>query len=337
MADGAGGFVVTRTIPDGLDGRVSFVLTDSDANKAEISMRLESAQGTPVQAISETLSIDEVEGTYQGGAYLDVSGTAMPISTIAVSLRGPDGSAITTRAVTVGHDGVWSLDEEITIPLNTPTGGYAIVADDGYGTVQRELAIESGRMIDIEATRIVFEPGDTIRFSGTAMPGQDIYLVLQDPDGHELAADSIQVDAGGEVQWEYPTDLNSRRGTYILTATQGEVTEFFYAGLGSVVEIPVRIVFDKTNYLSSDTAMMTIVGEPHNSVTVLIVDSPGTILWQTTRKTSRSSPTARPSTSLTWAACRQGVYTAIVQKGMTQSSQKFGVQLATGVNHEHKH
>lgn len=326
-ADGAGSFVVTRTIPDGLDGRVSFVLTDSEANEAEISMRLEGAQGAPVQAISETLSIDEVGETYHGGAYLDVSGTATPISTIAVSLRGPDGSAITTRAVVVSHDGSWSLDGGITIPLHTPTGGYVIVADDGYDTVQRELVIESSRIIDIEAARIVFEPGDAIRFSGTAMPDQDIYLVLEDPDGHELVTDSIQVDSSGEVQWEYPTDLNSRRGTYTLTATQGEVTEFFYAGLGSVVEIPVRIVFDKANYISSDTAMMTITGEPQNSVTMLIVDPRDNPVI--TQENIVIQPNGRAVYELDVSGLPSGVYTAIVQKGMTQSSQKFGVQLAT--------
>ena len=326
-ADGAGGFVVTRTIPDGLDGRVSFVLTDSDANEAELSMRLESAQGTPVQVITETLSIDEVGETYHGGARLDVSGTATPISTIAVSLRGPDGSAITTRAVVVSHDGFWSLDGGMTIPLNSPTGGYVIVADDGYDTVQRELAVDSGRMIDIKASRIVFDPGDAIRFAGTAMPDQDIHLVLQDPDGHELVADSIQVDSSGEVRWEYPTDLNSRRGTYTLTATQGEVTEFFYAGLGSVVEIPVRIVFDKTNYISSDTVMMTITGEPQNSVTMLIVDPRDNPVISQENIMIQSNGQA--VYELDVSGLSSGVYTAIVQKGMTQSSQKFGIQLAT--------
>ncbi len=327
VTDGSGSFVATRTIPDDLDGRVNFVITDSDDNSVQISLRLEEAPAVAVQHVETALAIDDIEEPYYRGEYLRVSGTARPISTITATVYTPEGSAATALTVDVGHDGSWSLDDRVVIPASMPDGRYVIVASDGFSTVQKSWQVESSEVIALAAAQIVFDPGDPIVFAGTAIPNEDIHFILQDPDGNELGRDSVRVGATGIVQWEYPTSPNSRQGTYTLIAIQGEEQEFFYAGLGGVVEIPVNIVFDKINYRSSDTPSITITGDPRSTVTLLILDRADDVVHQNDAITIQAD--GRVAYELDLSDISSGVYTAIVQKGISQADYKFGIDLST--------
>lgn len=327
VTDGSGSFVVTRTIPDDLDGRVSFVITDSDDNSVQISLRLEVLPAVAVQAVGTALAIDDIEEPYHSGEYLQVSGTAKPISTITATVYTPDGAAATALTVDVGHDGSWSLEDRVVIPTSMSDGRYTIVASDGLSTAQKSLQVESGEVIALVAAQIVFDPGDPIVFVGTAVPNQDIHFILQDPDGNELVRDSMHVGATGTIQWEYPTNPNSRQGTYSLIATQGDEQEFIYAGLGGVVEIPVNVVFDKINYRFSDTPSITITGEPRSAVTLLILDWTDDVVHQNDEITIQAD--GRVAYELDLSVIQSGVYTAIVQDGTSQADYRFGRGLST--------
>lgn len=326
VTDGSGNFVATRTIPDDLDGRVNFVITDSEDNSVQISLRLEEAPAVAVQQVETALAIDDIEEPYYRGEYLRVSGTARPISTITATAYTPDGSAATALTVEVGHDGSWSLEDRVVIPASMPDGRYVIVASDGFDTVQKSWRVESSEVIALAAAQIVFDPGDPIVFVGTAIPNEDIHFILQDPDGNELGRDSVRVGATGIVQWEHPTSPNSRQGTYTLIAVQGGEQEFAYAGLGGVVEIPVNIVFDKINYRSSDTPRITITGDPRSTVTLLILDRADDVVHQNEAITIQAD--GRVAYELDLSDISSGVYTAIVQKGISQADYKFGIDLS---------
>ena len=326
VTDGSGNFVATRTIPDDLDGRVNFVITDSEDNSVQISLRLEEAPAVAVQQVETALAIDDIEEPYYRGEYLRVSGTARPISTITATAYTPEGSAATALTVEVGHDGSWSLEDRVVIPASMPDGRYVIVASDGFDTVQKSWRVESSEVIALAAAQIVFDPGDPIVFVGTAIPNEDIHFILQDPDGNELGRDSVRVGATGIVQWEHPTSPNSRQGTYTLIAVQGGEQEFAYAGLGGVVEIPVNIVFDKINYRSSDTPRITITGDPRSTVTLLILDRADSVVHQNEAITIQAD--GRVAYELDLSDISSGVYTAIVQKGISQADYKFGIDLS---------
>ena len=326
VTDGSGNFVATRTIPDDLDGRVNFVITDSEDNSVQISLRLEEAPAVAVQQVETALAIDDIEEPYYRGEYLRVSGTARPISTITATAYTPDGSAATALTVEVGHDGSWSLEDRVVIPASMPDGRYVIVASDGFNTVQKSWRVESSEVIALAAAQIVFDPGDPIVFVGTAIPNEDIHFILQDPDGNELGRDSVRVGANGIVQWEHPTSPNSRQGTYTLIAVQGGEQEFVYAGLGGVVEIPVNIGFDKINYRSSDTPRITITGDPRSTVTLLILDRADNVVHQNEAITIQAD--GRVAYELDLSDISSGVYTAIVQKGISQADYKFGIDLS---------
>ena len=323
--DAAGDFVATRTIPDTLEGRVDFVLADGE-NNIQISLRLAEADDD-ISVTDTDLSIHDLEPTYHRGDRISVSGTATPLGTIVLAMYGPGGDSMSYRTVTVDHNGLWTTSESIILPLGTPVGEYRIVADDGYQTVEEAWTVESGKVIMLEPLRMIFEPGEKIRFNGTATPGEMIYVILQDPAGTELALDSWLVGPDGLAQWEFQTVPGAREGTYTLIVAQGTEREFVYAGLGSMVETPTVISFDKANYLPSEMPHVVIAGIPGDEINILVVDDTDTVVH---RGNVTLQVDGRAVYDLDISKFSSGVYTAIAQRGTAQDDREFGVGLSMG-------
>ena len=326
--DGAGGFVATRTIPDTLEGRVDFVLADSDNNDIQISLRLAEA-ADDMQAADADLSIQDLESMYHRGDRISVSGTATPLGTIVLAMYGPGGNSMSYMTVTAGHNGMWTTPKSIILPLNAPVGEYRIVVNDGYRTVEATWMVESDKVIMLEPVRMVFEPGEKFRFNGTATPGEMIYVILQDPAGNEMALDSWLVGPDGLAQWEFQTIPSAREGTYTLIVAQGTEREFVYAGLGNMVETPTVISFDKANYLPSETPHIVIAGIPGDEINILVVDDSDTVMH---RGNVTLQVDGRAVYDLDISKFSSGVYTAIAQRGTAQDDREFGVGLSMGAS-----
>lgn len=329
MTDDTGSFVVTRTLPDTLEDRISFVLTDSDDNSLDISIRLAEPTLSSEHTTDFEQSLIVPKETYYRGEYLELTVSAEPLSTMTVSLLDPEGLKITSKAVVVPQDGTWESGRDILIPLDAPYGSYMVQATDGLDIVTADISVESEKNIVINPTRTIFDPGDPIRFTGTAKPGVDVRLILFDPNDDEITIEIIPVQDDGVVEWQYTTDHNFRKGTYTLVITQGEEQEFAYAGLGEAVEIPIRIVFDKISYLPSDTPKVDIVSETGGEVILLVVDPIDNVLLSETVLIQQDG---RATYRLNLTDYSSGVYTAIIQKGATQADFRFGVGLKNSVS-----
>ena len=326
--DAAGGFVTTRTVPGTLDGRVDFVLTDHTGADLQISLRLGETT-EDAHSNGADLTIDGLDSTYHRGDRISVSGTATPLNSIVCDLYGPGGDIIAVKVVTADHTGAWSIPESIIIPLDAPLGRYSIQVNDGDKTLETGWTVESGKVIMLEPVRAIFQPGDTIEFNGTATPGEIIYLILQGPAGDELALDSWTVGSDGVVWWEFATSTSLRKGTYTLIASQGTEREFVYAGLGSAVEMPTVISFDKVNYLSSETPNIVIAGTPGDEINILVLDDTDTVVH---RGNATLQADGRAVYNLDISTFSSGVYTAIAQRGTVQDNHEFGVGLSVGAS-----
>lgn len=328
MTDDAGSFVVTRILPDTLEDRVSFVLTDSQDNSVDISIRL--TEHVPIresQMVFEP-SLSVAKDAYGPGEYLELTLSAEPLSTMTVSLVDPTGLKITSKAVVISQNGTWESGRNIIVPLDASDGLYTVQASDGAKTVTTNITVEISKSIVVNPTRTIFNPGDPIRFVGTAKPGTDISLILFDPNDDEITMESIPVGENGEVEWQFPTGHNFRTGTYTLVLTQGEEQEFVYAGLGEAIEIPIRIVFDKSFYLPSEMPKVSIASETGGEVILLVADPTDNVVLSETITIQQDG---RATYRLDLAGYASGVYTAVVQKGTTQADFRFGVGLRTSV------
>lgn len=327
---GPGGtFVATRTIPDGLTGRVDIVVQDMYGDSLGISIRLAEEQDVRPIATEAQLAIEVGAGTYTTGEFLEVAISAGPVSTVVVSLTGPGQTLLTTKAVQTDHEGMWYSDHDIIIPYGAREGRYTIQVNDGANVISEIVRIESDADIAVRPTKSIFEPGDTLRFVGQVRTDSDVYFILQDPDGTELALESNRVDSTGTISWEYDTKPNFRTGTYTLLVMQDDDTHFVYAGLGSLVEVPISINFDKSAYLPSEKPLISIASEPMDVLTLLILTPSDNIIH---RDIIHVRQDGRAVYMLDLERYPSGVYTAIIKEGTVQSDYRFGVGLKTGVS-----
>ena len=177
----------------------------------------------------------------------------------------------------------------------------------------------------------MFDPGNIIKFNGTALPNQLIELVLENNLGKEVISDIINVGESGFVEFEYQTTENEDlEGTWTLIATQEKVKEFIYVGYGEKPSIPVNIEFDKSNYKQTEKAVISLLGKPSEVLKIMIINPSGSISGEEIEVKLREDGRAIYELELTGFA--SGIYTAVAQKGNAQSSEKFsiGLQLGSG-------
>ena len=113
-----------------------------------------------------------------------------------------------------------------------------------------------------------------------------------------------------------------------MIATQNKDKEFIYAGLGQLPSTPVNIEFDKLNYKTGETAIISLTGKASEVVNLLIIDPSDKPKGET--KTITLLPDGTNTYELELKGYGSGVYTAVVSKGSAQSSEVFTVGLLTG-------
>jgi hypothetical protein len=189
--------------------------------------------------------------------------------------------------------------------------------------------VESSKVIVIAPTNLRFEPGETIKYNGTALPDQSIEIILEDPLGDEKFSDIFEVDNTGIVEFEYRTTANvDKEGTWTLIATQGKHTEFIYAGLGELPTIPINLEFDKLNYKTIEDAIITLTGKSSEVITLLIIDPSDKPKGEAISITLE--PDGRRIYTLDLDGYSSGIYSAVVSKGSAKSTETFTVGLQTG-------
>lgn len=328
VTDQNGHFMTTMKIPDDQKAdRVDLIVKDKDGKEKKISLRIEDEKSRMVQVKNIPLTVKGIPDVIHRGDFLEIFGTGNPNSGIKIEIIGPDGQSVRTRTAQSNNKGDWAL-EPLLVPLDRPFGTYTGIISDGRDSKTASWAIESDKTIIIIPTNLKFEPGETIKFNGTALPNKPIEIILEDPFGKEIRSDIIQVGDSGIVEFEFPTTQNTIEGTYTLIATQEEKKEFVYVGLGMLPVTPVNIEFDKLNYKATDTAIITLSGNASETVSLLIVDPGDKPKGDAISITLQ--PDGRGAHSLDLKGYSSGVYTAVVSKGSAQSSEVFTVGLAVG-------
>ena len=330
VTDESGHFMTTMKIPGNINAdRVDLIVKDKKDAEKKISIRLREGDSiVPVQD-NVKLTIKGIPDVMHRGDLLDISGTGNPGGAITAKIHDIDGNIINTRTAEIDSKGNWKLDEPILVPLETPLGKYGAEISDGREKILRNWTVESSKVIIINPESLRVEPGDPIRFNGTALPNIPIELVLEDPLGDEKMSDIIEVGDAGLVEIEYTTTANvDKEGTWTLIATQDKYKEFTYVGLGQIPTIPVNFEFDKLNYKSTETAQISFRGKPSESLSLLIVDPSDKPKGDTIP--IKLQPDGRGKYQLNLAGYSSGVYTAVVSKGATKSSETFTVGLQPG-------
>jgi hypothetical protein len=83
--------------------------------------------------------------------------------------------------------------ESINIPFDAVLGKYSITVSDGRNHILKNWNVETNKTIIINPEKIKFDPGELIKFTGTALPNIPLELILEDSLGNEMTSDKNQV------------------------------------------------------------------------------------------------------------------------------------------------
>lgn len=327
--DNNGHFITTMKIPDNQKSeRVEFSVKDKQGEERKISLRLGENADRIADSLNIPLTIKGIPNIVHRGDFLEIFGTGNPQSAVTAEIKTSDGEIINSRTAEINSKGDWKLAEPIIIPLDMPFGKYSAIITDGRDDKVISWTVESDKKIIIIPTSLKFEQGDIMKFNGTAIPNSPIEVLVEDPLGKEIISDIIQVDESGNIEFEFATTQNSIEGTYTLIATQDKDKEFIYAGLGQLPSIPVNLEFDKLNYKTGETAIITLSGKASEIISLLIIDPSDKPKGDTVSITLE--PDGRGTYTIDLDGFATGVYTAVISKGSAQSTEIFTVGLQVG-------
>jgi hypothetical protein len=325
-----GFFITTMKIPNNqIKERVDFKVKNNQGEEKIISLRLGDNDNRITELKEMKISVNGIKNIIHRGDVLEISGTATPGKTVIVEITDPKQIMINSRTAKVDGTGNWKLSELINTPFDALFGKYSITISDGKSQILKNWIIETNKIININPTQQMFEAGELIKFNGTALPNETLELILENNFGKEVTSDIIEVDETGFIEFVYQSTENEDiEGTWTLIANQNEEIEFIYVGYDEMPEIPVNIKFNKTNYKSTETAIISLVGTPSDIIKITIISPTGSILGKDIP--IKLQEDGRATYELNLSGFSSGIYTAVSQMNNSQSNEKFSVGLQIG-------
>ena len=328
--DESGFFITTMKIPnEQKNERVDFKVKNKQGQEKVFSVRLGEGINRITEDVTTKLTLTGIGNTMHQGDTLDISGQGVPNTSITIKILNPNQITTNTRITQVDSTGKWELNEPINIPLDAIFGKYSITISDGKNQLLKNWEIQTNKKILIESSKKIFDAGDLIKFNGTGVPNVQMELILENQLGDEIASEIIEVDDSGFINFEYQTTENDDiEGTWTLIVNQGDDTEYIHVGYDQIPNIPVIVNFDKENYQTTESAIITLVGEPSDNVKIIIINPTGGIQGEDIPLTLQENGKAKYSLDL--SGYSSGIYSAVIQKGNSQNSEQFSVGLQTG-------
>ena len=330
ITNSKGHFITTMQIPNiEKENSVDFKIIGYDQIEKKLSVKLGENENRIIVDKNIRLEINGMPDTAYQGDVLEINGIGIPGKSITIEIINPEKITISSRITLIDEIGNWKLLEPINIPLNAVFGEYSVTVSDGRTQVLKKINIETNKVIIINPEKIKFDEGELIKFSGTVMPNIPLELILEDGLGNEMASDIIEVLDSGIVEFEYQTTENEDvEGTWTLIATQNKDKEFIYVGYNVSPVIPVGIKLDKTNYKSTETAVISLAGEPSEKISLIIITPSGSVLGKDVVIELKLN--GRENYNLDLSGYVSGMYTAVIKKGGSENSENFSVGLVAG-------
>lgn len=330
ITDENGHFITTMKIPNvEKESRIDFKIIGHDQTEKKISLRLGENENRLPETKNIKLEVKGISNIVYPGDVLNLEGTGIPGKVIIVEIANPEKDIINTRTVKIDNVGNWKMLESINIPFDAVLGKYSITVSDGINHILKNWNVETNKTIIINPEKVKFDPGELIKFTGTALPNIPLELILEDSLGNEMTSDILEVDSSGAVEFEYQTTENDdKEGTWTLIATQKDTKEFIYVGYDEIPTIPVNLEFDKSTYQNTDTAVISLVGKPSDKITLIIISPSGSV--QGSDEIIQLREDGRGEYNLDLSGYTSGIYTAVAKISGSQSSEIFSVGLQLG-------
>jgi len=323
--DGDGKFISTATVPDSLTAeRTDFVLRDSGGTEKSLSMRLSDAQNRQISS-DVKISIDFTPKSVKRGDTIQMTGNATPDITLTLTSTDKNNKILNISTISTGYDGKWRFDN--MFPTDLALGKTTIEITDGKSTIVRNFDVVSSQLINISSLQTRYEVGDTIEFAGSAIPSNEISLIVEDPAGVEVFSESFKVDSSGNIVFNVDTIIGFIEGTYILHAYQGSESAISVVGIGVQPQEVLVVSSGQVNYSAGSDIDLIIRGQPHKTVSIVVID-------ESDKQKISDSIELDDNGNYTYYIesdeIGTGAFTVEVRHGVSRGSTVFTIGLSTG-------
>jgi len=325
-SDAQGNFITTIKIPDSIGTGISkFKIVDELGSSQISSVKINEQQNRLIKEgqVIQEFKINNMPESVTLDNILSISGVGHPSKPVLITIKNEDVIE-TIQVVDIGVNGEWNFQKPIT--TDDELGDRTIIIRNDFNETSRNVSIVTGQLFTISVFTATTDLGDVFVLTGTALPNEDLSLLIKNPDDDTIRFDVLKIDESGEIKYEFPNN-EYEEGTYVLKATQNNVTQVSLFTLGTTSYDRVVVYLEKMNFKANSTSKLTILGPPSTALTLNIFDPSDNRKFTESIKTN-SIGTKTFEFDLTGYS--SGVYKAVVSNPTYQDTAKFSVGLSAG-------
>ena len=325
-SDAQGNFITTIKIPDSIGTGISkFKIVDELGSSQISSVKINEQQNRLIKEgqVIQEFKINNMPESVTLDNILSISGVGHPSKPVLITIKNEDVIE-TIQVVNIGVNGEWNFQKPIT--TDDELGDRTIIIRNDFNETSRNVSIVTGQLFTISVFTATTDLGDVFVLTGTALPNEDLSLLIKNPDDDTIRFDVLKIDESGEIKYEFPNN-EYEEGTYVLKATQNNVTQVSLFTLGTTSYDRVVVYLEKMNFKANSTSKLTILGPPSTALTLNIFDPSDNRKFTESIKTN-SIGTKTFEFDLTGYS--SGVYKAVVSNPTYQDTAKFSVGLSAG-------
>ena len=326
-SNGQGNFIATIRIPDTVDtGLNEFKIVD-EIGSTQISSVIINEQknrlikeGQPVQEFK----ITDMPSSVILDETLSISGVGLPGSSVIITIKN-ENTVETTQVVNIGVNGEWVLQTPVS--SDAELGDRVVITTNDFNAIRSYIEFVTNELFNISVFTSTSDSGDVFVLAGTAQPSKDLTLSIKDPNGNIIQFDIIKIDESGEIKYEFPYDGSFSSGTYVITATQDDITQVSLFNLGTTTYDRIIAFLEKMNFKSNSKAKITVIGPPSTNLTLDILDYGDNKKFTTKIKTNS---VGSKTFMIDLMGYSSGIYKAVVSNPSYQDTAKFSIGLSPG-------
>jgi len=325
-SDAQGNFITTIKIPDSIGTGISkFKIVDELGSSQISSVKINEQQNRLIKEgqVIQEFKINNMPESVTLDNMLSISGVGHPSKPVLITIKNEDVIE-TIQVIDIGVNGEWNFQKSIT--TDDELGDRTIIIRNDFNETSRNVSIVTGQLFTISVFTATTDLGDVFVLTGTALPNEDLSLLIKNPDDDTIRFDILKIDESGEIKYEFPNS-GYEDGTYVLKATQNNVTQVSLFTLGTTSYDRVVVYLEKMNFKANSTSKLTILGPPSTALTLNIFDPSDNRKFTESIKTN-SIGTKTFEFDLTGYS--SGVYKAVVSNPTYQDTAKFSVGLSAG-------
>jgi len=326
-SDSQGNFITTINIPSTVNVGLNEFKIINDLGDSQISnVKINEQKNRLIKAgqIVHEFQINSVPESINLDEMLSISGLGQPSSPVLITIKNEDVLE-TIQVVNIGVDGEWFFEKSIN--TDDDLGERTVIIRNDFQSTIKNVNFVTNQLFNISVFTTTTDSEDVFVLTGMAQPNKDLTLSIKNPDDDIIRFDILKIDESGEIKYEFPRDESFMEGTYVLRATQNEITQVSLFTLGTSSYDRVVVYLDKMNFKANTESKLTILGPPSTELTLNIFDPSDTRKFTETIVTN-SIGTKTFELDLTGYS--SGVYKAVISNPTYQDTAKFSIGLSSG-------